>query len=100
MKRYRPMQWTVYQRLRRAWFRFAHVTWPRISYLTIEGCERCGNPVSAYRDSMTSYHFDGVEGSASDPNRPRSFCDKHAEEYHAHWAAMWDEYYSSQLGWY
>lgn len=78
------------------WRHFRWAIWPRISYVVIEGCEYCGNPVAYTYPGMTAYPFDGVPGTPGDPNRPRRYCRTHGEQHTEYWKGMWDEYYSSQ----
>ena len=59
-------------------------------------CFDCEGEVEM-RGAMTAYHFEGVPNSPEDPNRDRPMCEAHWQNYHDHWKAMWDEYYSGIL---
>lgn len=50
------------------------------------------------RKSMTAYHFEGVKNSPEDPNRDFHACDTCYSEHVAHWADMWNDYYSAVGG--
>lgn len=62
---------------------------------TTEACIRCGTHEGVQMEpSRTAYSWDG---RGKDPNENVPFCRDCAEEHHAYWDEMWNDYYSSRL---
>lgn len=59
-------------------------------------CENCGSLRGVKLEpGRTAYHYTGPRNTLTDPNRARGYCRPCAEEYHAYWDSMWDDYYRS-----
>jgi hypothetical protein len=57
-------------------------------------CLGCGETEGVlFEDANTAYHPTEED---PDPNTPIPLCRSCAEDHHAHWKEMWDEYRSSQ----
>lgn len=56
-------------------------------------CDKIGTPTS----SRTMYSFDGIPGSAEDPNKPVVLCKEYSEDHHAQWDEKWADYYRDLL---
>ena len=61
---------------------------PRGPY-PVRPCEHCDSTQDVQEESGRSAHFEGVRGSADDPNRRRWLCRPCAEDWHAYWDEMW-----------
>jgi len=55
-------------------------------------CLHCGTNGAKWRESMTTYPWNG-EGE--NPNKPVLLCKVCYEEYRDYWEDMWNSYYSS-----